>query len=403
MMNCKKDFPLLQRKIHGRNLIYLNSAATSQKPRVVIGSLKRYYEEYNSNVHRGNDFMSFETTRQYDLAREKVARFIGAESEEIVFTKSTTESINLLTYSLGQELNKGDEIILTVMEHHSNIVPWQQLQKRGVHLRYVDIDDEGRLKIDELRKLIHSKTKLISLTYVSNVLGTINPVKEICEIAHENGVRVIVDGAQAVPHFSVNVEKLGCDFLAFSGHKMLAPMGIGILYGRKEFLQKMQPFLYGGDMIKEVSLEETSFAELPRKFEAGTQNVGAAVCLGVAIDYLQKIGMENIQKHEKILLKYALEKLQKMKGITVYGPRNIVLRSGVISFNLGDIHAHDVAEFLGSKGIAVRAGHMCCQPLMKRMGISSCVRVSFSLYSAKDDIDAFLNALEECRRFFRIR
>lgn len=400
--NIKKDFPLLQRKIHGRNLVYLNSAATSQKPEVVINALRKYYEQNNANIHRGNDFMSVEATKQYDLAREKVATFIGAEGDEIIFTKGTTESINLLMYSLGQDLKKGDEIILSVMEHHSNIVPWQFLRKQGVILRFVDIDDEGRFKGDDLKKLINKKTKLISVSYVSNVLGTINPIKEICELADKHEIKVVIDAAQAVPHFFVNVKELDCDFLAFSGHKMLAPMGIGILYGKKKLLERMRPFLYGGDMIKEVSLNGSTFAELPRKFEAGTPNVEAVIGLGVAVDYLEKVGMENVQKHERELARYASERLQKIKGITVYGPKDIALRSGVISFNLQGIHAHDVAEFLGSKGIAVRAGHMCCQPLMKRLGIGSCVRISFYIYNREEDVDLLCNALEECRRFFKI-
>lgn len=397
--NMKSDFPILQKQINGKPMIYLNSAATSQKPRVVIDAIKRYYEEYNSNINRGNDFMSVEATRQFDLSREKVARFVNADSEEIVFVKSTTEGINLLMHSYLFNLKEGDEIILSVMEHHSNIVPWQQLTKQGVKLKYIDIDAEGRLKTNELKRLINPKTKLISLSYASNVLGTINPIKEICSIAHKHNIKVIVDAAQAIPHFPVDVKELNCDFLVFSGHKMLAPMGIGVLYGKKELFEGINPLLYGGDMIKEVFLEGSSFAEFPRKFEAGTQNVEAVVGLGIAIDYMQSIGMENVQNHEQELTKYALEKLKKIKGITIYGPKE---RAGVISFNLENVHSHDAAEFLGSKGIAVRAGHMCCQPLMKRLGISGCVRVSFYLYNTKEDVDGLCSALEECRRFFKL-
>ncbi len=401
-MTWKKDFPLLQRKVNGKKLVYLNSAATSQKPQVVIDSLKRYYEEYNSNIHRGNDFMSLEATKQYDLVREKVANFIRADADEIIFTKGTTEGINLLMYSLGEELGEGDEIILTVMEHHSNLVPWQFLQHKGVKLRYVDIDDEGKLRMDQFHEMLSSQTKLVCVTYVSNVLGIANPVQEISAAAHRVGAWVIVDAAQAVPHFPVDVKTLDCDFLVFSGHKMLGPMGIGVLYGKKEWLQNMQPFLYGGDMIKEVGLEKSSWAELPRKFEAGTPNVEGIIGLGVAVDYLQEIGMDAVVNHEKELMKHAIEKLSKVNGMKIYGLLSSQDRIGVISFNLGDVHAHDVSEFLGSKGIAVRAGHMCCQPLMKGLGISSCVRASFCLYNTLEDVDALCTALQDCGRFFGI-
>lgn len=397
----KMDFPLLQKNVNGKQLVYLNSAATSQKPKIVIDTVRRFYEEYNSNIHRGNDFMSAEATKQYDLAREKIARFINANTEEIIFTKGATEGINLIANSYFYKLKEGDEIILSVMEHHSNIVPWQQLQGEGIKLRFIDIDDKGKLKIDDLKKLINAKTKLIAITYVSNVLGTINSVKEICEIAHNSkndDVKILVDAAQAVPHLLVDVKKINCDFLVFSGHKMLGPMGIGVLYGRKELLSEIKPLLYGGDMIKEVNLEKSDFAESPRRFEAGTQNVEAVIGLSVAIDYLDNIGLEKIMEHEQELINYAIEKLKKIKGIKIYGPKE---RSGIVSFNLADLHSHDAAEFLGSKGIAVRAGHMCCQPLMKKLGISSCVRASFYLYNIKEDVDMLCNALEECRRFFK--
>ncbi len=399
-LDVKKDFPILQRKVQGKPLVYLNSAATSQKPRAVIDAMHRFYEEGNANIHRGNDFMSVEATRRYDGAREKIAGFIGAETEEIIFTSGTTAGINLLMYSLGDDLKSGDEILLTMMEHHSNLVPWQQLKKKGVHVLYADIDEEGRLKMNEFEQFFEGNVKLVCVTAVSNVLGTVNPIKEICEIAHAHGAFVVVDAAQVVPHLPVDVKNWNCDFLVFSGHKMLGPMGVGVLYGKKEILENMKLFLFGGDMIKEVSLEETSFAELPRRFEAGTQNVEAVIGLAEAVDYLEKIGMKNIEEHEKELTRYALERMQQIDGLQIYGPPGVDERLGVISFNLGNFHAHDVAEFLGSRGIAVRAGHMCCQPLMKRLGISSCVRASFYFYNTLEDVDALCSVLEECRRFF---
>lgn len=336
----------------------------------------------------------------FDLARGKVARFVNADPEEIIFTSGTTAGINLLMYSLGSEFNEGDEIILTVMEHHSNLVPWQQLQKKGVRLLYVDIDESGRLRLDELEQMLDEKVKLVCITYVSNVFGVANPIREICAMAHKVGAKVVVDAAQAVPHFPIDVKKLDCDFLVFSGHKMLGPMGVGVFYGKKDLLDEMQPVHYGGDMIKEVSLEGSSFAEAPQKFEAGTQNVAGVIGLGTAIDYLRSIGMENIARHEKELMIYALGKLRRIDKVMIYGYVELGDGIGVISFNLEDIHAHDVAEFLGSRGIAVRAGHMCCQPLMKRLGISSCVRASFYLYNGKEDVDVLCDALNECRRFF---
>ena len=399
----KEDFPILQKKVGSKQLVYLNSAATSQKPKHVIQAIKDYYEDYNANIHRGNDFISIKATEGYDKAREKAAEFINAGYEEIIFTRGTTEAINLVMYSYGMKLKKGDEIILTLMEHHSNLVPWQFLQNFGVKLNYVDIKEDGTLDIEQLKSMINKNTKLIAITYVSNVLGTINPIKDICKIAHEAGVKVLVDAAQAVPHMPVDVKKLDVDFLAFSGHKMLAPMGIGVLYGKKELLKEMNPFLYGGDMIKEVNLHETTFADLPAKFEAGTQNIEGAIGLAGAIDYLKAIGMDRIREHEKELTRYCMQELKKIRQIKIYGSNNIEKRAGVISFNLADLHPHDVAEFLGSRGISVRAGHMCCQPLMRRLKIPASVRASFYVYNDKEDVDALISALKEAIQFFRIK
>ncbi len=403
MQDIKKDFPILQKKINGKRFVYLNSAATSQKPEAVIETMKDYYENYNSNLNRGSDSISIRVSKEYEAVREKVARFINADKDEIVFTKSATESINLVMYSVFQEFSKGDEIILSIAEHHSNLVPWQHVQKKDVKLKFVDVDENGVLRIDQFKKLLNEKTKLVCLMHVSNVLGTINSIKEICKLVHNVGARVLIDAAQSVPNMKVDVKEIGCDFLVFSGHKMLSPMGIGVLYGKKNELEKLNPFLYGGDMISEVELENSSWAEVPRKFEAGTQNISAVVGFGKAIDYLNKVGMETIRNHEKDLVKYTLEKLNKIKGIKIYGPKNLEIRGGVVSFNVSGIHPHDVAEFLASKGIAVRAGHMCCQPLMKRLGVSSVVRVSFYIYNTKEDVDLLCNALEEAIKFFNKR
>ena len=374
----RRDFPILKRRVNGKPLIYLDNAATSQKPEAVIGALTTYYKKYNANVHRGIHKLSEEATQAYEETRKKVAKFINAKSEkEIIFTKNTTEAINLVMYSFGMQLKAGDEVISSVMEHHSNIVPWQFLQNFGIKLKFVDINEDGTLKIEDYEKLITEKTKLIAVTHVSNVLGTINPIKEISRIAHKNNIMLLVDAAQSVPHMKVDVQEMDCDFMAFSAHKMLGPTGVGVLYAKRELLEGMKPFLYGGDMIREVTLNETKYNEVPWKFEAGTPNIADVIAFGAAIDYLEKIGMKNIEKHERELAKYALKKLSKIKNLEIYGHDNPNQRIGVISFNLKNIHPHDVASILDQEGIAIRSGHLCTQPLMKRLNIQAAARASF--------------------------
>jgi len=405
VQKIKKDFPIFKRKIRGRPIIYLNSAATSQKPKSVIDSIKEFYENYNSNIYRGADFMSVKATQEYSKVRKKVANLINSKTQEIIFTKSTTESINLVMRSLYQEFKEGDEIILSIMEHHSNLVPWQYLIRKGVKLRFIDINEEFQLNINDLKKLLNEKTRFVSLTHVSNVLGTINPIKEICRIIKNKNknIKILIDAAQSASCLKIDVKEIGCDFLAFSAHKMLGPMGVGVLYGRSEELKKMEPFLYGGDMIKEVEFEKSSFAEIPRKFEAGTQNVAGVIGFGKAIDYIKKIGIENIEKHEKILKRYALEKLKKIKNIKIYSTEDLDHSTGIISFNIKNLHPHDVAEFLGSKGICVRAGHLCSMTTMKRLNTKSVVRISFYIYNTKEDIDVLCEELKKMISFFKIK
>jgi len=399
----KKDFPVLQRKVNGHKIIYLDSAATSQKPLAVINTISKFYKTYNANVGRSIHTLAEEATEKYEGAREKVARFIGApSSREIIFTRNATEAINLVAYSLGKNLRPGDEIISTVMEHHSNIVPWQFLKASGVVLKFADIDEKGNLDLQQLKKLLSKKTKIVCLTHVSNVLGTINPVAEISKLAHEAGALVLVDGAQSAPHMPVDVKKLGCDFFVFSGHKMLGPTGIGVLWGRAEILENLHPFLGGGDMIREVKLEETSYNELPWKFEAGTPNIEGAIALGAAIDYLEKIGMEKIREHEIEITNYALQKLSKIKGIRIFGPKNPSERGGVISFTIKGAHPHDVAQILDESGIAIRSGHACCQPLMKILKVPAVCRASFYIYNTKEDVDALVAGIEKVKKVLRI-
>ncbi len=396
----RKDFPIFRRKINGKPLVYLDSAATAQKPRHVIDTLASFYENYNSNVHRGVHTLSVEATELYDKSREKTAAFISANPEEIVFAKNCTEAINIVLYSWAMQLKKGDEILTTVMEHHSNIVPWQSLKKRGVKLKFADIDEEGKLKMDEFSGLLTKRTKLVAVTHASNVLGTINPVKEIAKMAHDNGALCLVDGAQSVPHMPVDVKSMGCDFLAFSGHKMLAPTGIGCLYGRKEILENMPPFHLGSDMMKEVTLYKTAFREPPWRFEAGTPDFAGAVALGTAVDYLKNLGMKNVHRHEKELSDYALKRLSEIKDVTIYGPGKD--RAGVISFNLGDVHSHDLASVLDEDGIAIRSGHHCAMPLMKRLNVTAVARASFYVYNNKKDIDILSVSVEKARKVFRL-
>ncbi len=402
----RQDFPILQRLVRGgKPLVYLDSAATSQKPVVVIEALVDFYRSTNANIHRGVYELSEAATLAYDQARAKVARLINAPNpRECIFVRNTTEAINVVAQSWGRaHLAPGDIVVLSLLEHHSNIVPWQLVtRERGAELRYIDIDEDGRLRLEQLDDyLATGRVKLVSITHVSNALGTINPVAEIAERAHAAGAVVLVDGAQSVPHLPVDVQALGVDFYAFSGHKMLGPMGIGVLYGRRELLEAMPPFLGGGDMIRTVTLEESTWADLPAKFEAGTPSVADAVALGVAVDYLQSLGMPAIRHHEQELLRYALARLDEIPGITLYGPVGED-RSGVVSFTLGDVHPHDIAGILDSEGIAIRAGHHCAQPLMRRLGVVATARASVYLYNTEEDIDRLVDGLLIVRQVFNV-
>jgi len=399
----RSDFPIFRRTVRGKRLIYLDSAATSQKPQCVIDAEREFYERYNANVHRGAYLIAEEATAAYESAREKVAKFINAPNRDcIVFTRGTTEAINLVAYSWGlANLREGDEILLTEMEHHSNIVPWQLIAERtGAKIKVVPITDDGLLDMDAFERLLTERVKIVAVTHVSNVLGTINPVHEICRKAHEVGAVVLVDGAQAAPHLPVDVQAIGCDFYALSGHKMCGPTGVGALYGRKELLEAMPPFLGGGEMIRTVTFERTTFNDVPYKFEAGTPPIAQAVGLGVAVDYLTKIGIERIRAHEVELVTYALERLREIDDITIYGAAPPEQRGGVIAFNIGNIHPHDLATFLDAHGICIRAGHHCAQPLMRRLNVAATARASFYLYNTPDEIDALVEALQQAVKFF---
>ena len=399
MDNYKNDFPILTNS----NIAYLDSGATTQKPREVLNAITQYYETSNANPHRGAYKLSIKATEVYDKAREKVAKFINSESsKQIVFTRNATESLNLIAYSYGlNNLKKDDKIVISIMEHHSNLVPWQYVSKKaGAKLEYMYTNENGELTEKEIAEKITNGVKIVGITHVSNVLGTINPVKEIIKKAHEVGAIVVLDASQSVPHMKVDVRDLDADFLVFSGHKMLSPLGIGVLYGKKELLENMDPFLYGGDMIEYVYEQETSFAEIPTKFEAGTQNVEGAVGLAAAIDYLEKVGMDNVEKIEKELMKYALSELSKLNFVTVYGPKEIEKHASVISFNVNGIHPHDVASILDSKNVCVRSGNHCAQPLLRYMGIDSTCRASFYIYNTKEDIDRLIEALYKTKDMF---
>lgn len=399
--NDLKDFPLLQQKTaKGKRLVYLDNGATTQKPLSVIRALEEYYGTANANPHRGAYELSVKATDIYENAREKVRRFLGAaKTEEIIFTKNATESLNLLAYSYGLTfIQAGDEIVLSVAEHHSNLVPWQQVAKaRGAVLKYMYIDDDGVLPEEEIETKITAKTKLVAVTHVSNVLGLVNPIRRIADKAHSVGAVLVVDGAQSVPHLAVKVCELDADFFVFSGHKMLAPMGIGVLYGREELLEAMPPFLCGGDMIEYVEEQETTFAPLPAKFEAGTQNVGGAMGLAAAIDYLEQIGIDVIEREEQELIRYAVAKLQKLPHITLYGCNDLANKTGVISFNVKDVHPHDVSTILDADGIAIRAGHHCAHPLMRYLGVHATCRASLYFYNTREDVDALINSLSRVR------
>ncbi|AZQ45674.1 cysteine desulfurase SufS [Bacillus sp. GX] len=396
----RKQFPILDQKVNGKQLVYFDSAATSQKPIQVIETLERYYKEYNSNVHRGVHTLGTKATDAYEGAREKVRKFINAKSmEEIIFTRGTTTALNTVAASYGLEnVKEGDEIVISYMEHHSNIIPWQQVAKKtGATLKYLPLQPDGTISLEDVRQTVTPNTKIVSIMQVSNVLGTINPVKEIGAIAHENGAIMVVDGAQSTPHMKVDVQDLNCDFYALSAHKMCGPTGIGVLYGKKELLNNMEPIEFGGEMIDFVDLQESTWKELPWKFEAGTPIIGNAIGLGAAIDFLDEIGLHNIEKHEHELAQYALERLSEVDGVTIYGPKH---RAGLVTFNIEDVHPHDVATVLDVEGIAVRAGHHCAQPLMKWLKASSTARASFYLYNTKEEIDTFVESLIKTKEYF---
>lgn len=397
----RSDFPILERKVYDRPLVYLDNAATTQKPRCVVDAMSEEYFSVNANVHRGVHFLSQQATDLHEAARERVARFIGAaSSSEIVFTRGTTESLNLVASSFSEAfLREGDEVLLTVMEHHSNIVPWQLVRERkGIVLKVIPINDAGEVDMEAYEKLFTPRTRLVAVTHVSNVLGTVNPVKQMAAVAHAHGARILVDGAQSVPHFSVNVQDIDCDFLTFSGHKVYGPTGIGVLYGKEELLDRMPPYQGGGEMISRVTFEHTTFERLPFKFEAGTPDYVGAHGLGVALDYVEQLGMENIHLHERELTRYAMEQLSLIPGIRLFG--TAAEKDAVVSFTVGDIHPLDLGTLLDRLGIALRTGHHCAQPLMARFGVESMARASFALYTTRAEIDALVSAIDRVRKMF---
>jgi cysteine desulfurase / selenocysteine lyase len=403
VLDIRRQFPILDQEVNGNPLVYLDSSATSQKPIQVIETMEKYYKEINSNVHRGVHTLGTRATDAYEGAREKVRRFINAKStQEVIFTRGTTTALNTVAASYAADnLSAGDEIVITYMEHHSNIIPWQQVARRtGATLKYIPLQEDGTISLDDVRATITSNTRVVSVMQVSNVLGVINPVKEIAKIAHENGAIMVVDGAQSAPHMKIDVQDLDCDFLAFSGHKMCAPTGIGVLYGKKHLLEKMEPIEFGGEMIDFVHLQESTWKELPWKFEAGTPIIAGAIGLGAAIDFLNEIGLDNIAEHEHKLAEYALDKMSSVPGMTIYGPLDASKRAGLVTFNISDVHPHDVATVLDAEGIAVRAGHHCAQPLMKWLKASATARASFYLYNTEDDIDKLVEGLVKTKEYF---
>ncbi len=398
-----KDFPTLNKEKNGKRIVYLDSAATTQKPKSVIEAINNYYENSNANPHRGAYELSVLATEAYDEAREKVRKFINAEHfEEIIFTKNATEAFNLLAISYGMNfINEGDEIVISIAEHHSNLIPWQQVARaKGAILKYMYTNENGELTEEEIHSKITDKTKIVSVTHVSNALGTINPVKKIAEYAHSKGAIVIIEGAQSVPHMKVDVRDINADFLVIAGHKLLGPMGIGVLYGKKDLLEKMPPVLFGGDMVEYVHEQETTFNVLPYKFEAGTQNVESAVGLSKAIDYLNEIGMDNVEKIEKELMSYAMEEISKLDYVNIYGPKDIEKRGGVLSFEIQGVHPHDVASIFDTVGVCIRAGNHCAQPLMRYMGINATSRASIYFYNTKEDIDRLVEAIKKTYDMF---
>ncbi|ALQ17392.1 cysteine desulfurase [Listeria monocytogenes] len=403
IQKIRADFPILAQEINEKPLAYLDNAATSQKPKQVIEALTHYYEFDNANVHRGVHTLAARATDAYESARGKVAKFIHArEVAEIIFTRGTTSAINLVVDSYAEaNIEAGDEIVISYLEHHSNLIPWQQLVKRkGAVLKYIELEEDGTISVEQAKKTIGEKTKIVALAHVSNVLGTITPIKEIAAIAHQFGAVILVDGAQAVPHMEVDVVDLDADFYAFSGHKMMAPTGIGALYGKRELLDAMEPTEFGGEMIDFVELYDSTWKELPWKFEAGTPIIGGAIALGAAIDYLAEVGLANIHAHEQALASYAIEEMSKIEGITIYGPKDASKRCGLVTFNLEGAHPHDIATILDEDGIAIRAGHHCAQPLMKWLDVSSTARASFYIYNTKEEIDALIDGLKLTKEYF---
>lgn len=400
----RDDFPILRQRVNGKPLVYLDSANTSQKPRPVIDALVRYYEEYNANIHRGVYAIAERATAEYEAARAKVARFLGAaEPAEIVFTRNITEALNLIAYSWGRRhVGEGDEILSTEMEHHSDLVPWQLLaRERGARLRHIPFDDRGRLILDDLDRLITDRTRVVALAHVSNAFGTVTPVAEIARAAHARGAVVVVDGAQSAPHRPVDVQALGVDFFGFTGHKMLAPMGTGGLWARRALLEEMEPFLGGGEMITDVWLDRATWNEVPWKFEAGTQNVGDTIALGVAIEYLERLGMDDVMAHEREITGYAMNRLREVPGLHILGP-GLDERGGVISFTMDGMHPHDIAQVLDQEGVCVRAGHHCTKPLHRKLGMAASVRASFYVYTVKEEIDILAQGLLKTRALFRV-
>lgn len=399
----KKDFPVLNQIVNDEPLVYLDNAATTQKPLKVLAAIKDYYENDNANIHRGVHTLAERATEKYEAAREKVRQFINAKStKEVLFTRGTTTSINWVAQFAGQILKTGDEIVISIMEHHSNIVPWQEVAKKtGAILKFVYLKD-GQLDMDDLRKKITNQTKFVSIAHVSNVLGTINPVEEITKIAHEHGAYMVVDGAQSTPHMAIDLQKMDVDFFAFSGHKMMGPTGIGVLYGKEELLNQFEPVEFGGEMIDFVYESHSTWTELPWKFEAGTPNIAGAIALGAAIDYIQELGIDQIHQHEIELIDYLMPKLQEIEGLKIYGPKNNVKRGGLIAFNIEGLHPHDVATALDMEGVAVRAGHHCAQPLLNYLETPATARASFYLYNTKADCDKLVEALKKTKEFFNL-
>ena len=399
----RRDFPILARRVHGKPLVYLDNAATTQKPRAVIDALVHFYEHQNANIHRAIHTLGEEATAAYEETRAKVSRFINApRPENIVFTRSATEALNLVAYAWGRaNVREGDEIVLSQMEHHSNMVPWQRLaQEVRATVKYIGVTDEGTLDLDGLDDIISERTKLVSVTQVSNAFGTINALGKIIAAAHRRGALAVVDGAQSVPHMPVDVQALDCDFLAFSAHKMLGPTGVGVLYARYELLEAMEPFQSGGEMISRVRLEGATWNDVPWKFEAGTPNIADVIAFSAALDYLSALGMDNVRAHEQELTAYALGRLRQLEDIIIYGPQDTSQRGGVVSFNYPDIHAHDVGTILDREGVAIRAGHHCAQPLMRRFDMAGTARASFYIYNTPEEVDALVQGVEKARAFF---